>query len=307
MSLERIKWMHYGLSMEAIHADWPTYPTGHGMDIALKTVCLFPPESRLVEISDIDRCSLLLRAPKPTDPFDSKHRHVAIWHKELIELAEMGLVDGVRGENEYQAALAQHRILEDLVAKGAYILMEDGRKEPIRIRDPPAREDYLEAEEADNERPHTHALIHAAGLMVTQKGWAYLEKRCTTRAPHPWYAGRVAPLVALGQHDTAIREASVILESKLREKFARDSKSFGEALLAEVFSGMTERDGGTTAYNLGLRSELRTLFAFVRNEFAHNLVPLTLARCNVLLERLSDAADSLQPYWNGAPQTEPSR
>jgi hypothetical protein len=51
------------------------YPEDHGWQRALAWLALFPPETKLQKISDIDRCLLFVALPiKGSDPFD-RHRN----------------------------------------------------------------------------------------------------------------------------------------------------------------------------------------------------------------------------------------
>ena len=101
---------------------------------------------------------------------------------------------------------------------------------------------------------------------------------------------RIKPLLDLPYHDTAVREASVVLESRLR--VINKSSSYGQKLVEEYYDYLCARNHGrSTAFFKVLRGELRTVFKFVRNDFAHALHDITDSQCRALLDRISRALE----------------
>jgi hypothetical protein len=97
---------------------------------------------------------------------------------------------------------------------------------------------------------------------------------------------RAEPLLLISYYDTAIREAAMILESRLRE--VTGSVGFGPALVDEYYKLLCSRyQGKPRAIFKIFRGELRTIFKFVRNDFAHALHDITNDQCRVLLDRIS--------------------
>lgn len=98
--------------------------------------------------------------------------------------------------------------------------------------------------------PHSTSL--ATGLEIPQRAKA-----------------RVQPLIDSGMYDTTVRELGVLIESRVRS--LSGSTAHGIPLVNEFLQGVATRDLLNTGAKI-LRSELRTTFKFVRNEFAHNVV-----------------------------------
>jgi hypothetical protein len=59
-------------------------------------------------------------------------------------------------------------------------------------------------------------------------------------------------------------------------------------LIEEYYQRLCSQNRGKpTAFMKVLRSELRTLFKLIRNDFAHSLQQITSAQCGILLDRIS--------------------
>jgi hypothetical protein len=73
----------------AIHADWPAYP-GQGTGDALYDLCQFPHGTTFRSIDDIDRCVLFVASDQAphADVWSKNAFHIAVWHSDLIELAD---------------------------------------------------------------------------------------------------------------------------------------------------------------------------------------------------------------------------
>ena len=68
------------------------------------------------------------------------------------------------------------------------------------------------------------------------------------------------------------------------------SALFGQSLIDNYYKLLCSRYGGrTSAFFKLLRSELRTIFKFIRNDFAHALRDITEGQCRILLDRTSSA------------------
>jgi hypothetical protein len=42
-----------GGMIEALHADWPVYPAGHGWQVAVQSLAVFPSKVRFIEIGNL--------------------------------------------------------------------------------------------------------------------------------------------------------------------------------------------------------------------------------------------------------------
>lgn len=272
-------------NFEVMHADWPVYPAGHGWRVALQSLAIFPSKVNFRQIGDIDQCYLFVAAgtgpglePKG-DLRDAKWFHVAVWYDDLFELHKRGMISGISLLTEYEAALAHYEKSKDL------FIEIDGQMRPVDLPRP-ERDDY------EQEVP-TVPEIAAEGIAVTNASAEILvslarplDELVTT------IRQRAEPLLLISFYDTAIREAAIILESRLRE--VTGSVGFGQALVDEYYKLLCSRyQGKPRAIFKILRGELRTIFKFVRNNLAHALHDITNDQCRVLLDRISLALEGI--------------
>lgn len=272
------------LLFETLHADWPVYPAGHGWQIALKSFACFPPNVLFQQIDDMDQCYLFVvlgngpcLVPRG-DLYDPKWFHVAVWHEDILQLHRMGLVHGVSVRTKYEAALDQHNRYKDY-----FVESQDGfRKIGLPCPDP----NNFEGESPFVElSPITLASEADETLLPLAMALDELSSEI---------GDRVRPLLAIPMYDTAIREASIILESRIRE--ITRTESYGQMLVDEYYQMLCAgSQGRATASMKVLRGELRTLFKFVRNDFAHSLRQITMARCQILLDRISRVLTIIAP------------
>ena len=117
------------------------------------------------------------------------------------------------------------------------------------------------------------------GVSVSPAGWQHLYQTTSPPKLDVRLAGRVEALVTTGLYDSAVREASVILESSLRQRLNAGPEMYGRRLLRRYAEHASSKAGLHGAFQRHLRSELRTVFMFVRNEFAHSIVELDVGRC----------------------------
>jgi hypothetical protein len=97
---------------------------------------------------------------------------------------------------------------------------------------------------------------------------------------------RVKPIIGIAYYDTAVREANIIIEMRLCD--ITGSNSYGQKLINEYYNLLCSRNGGQSSALLKvLRSELRSLFKFVRNDYAHNLKQIGIKECHAILQRAS--------------------
>jgi hypothetical protein len=274
-----------GGTIEVLHADWPVYPAGHGWRVALQSLAVFPTKISFRRIDDIDRCYLLVAVGsgpclEPAgDLYDAKWFHVAVWHEDLFELHQRGLISGVSLLTEYEAALAYYEKHKNLFVE------IDGQLRPLDLP-LPKPDDY------EQDRP-TVPQFAADGIAVTS-----ISAETMVSLARPLselgtaISQRAAPLLSIAFYDTAIREAGIILESRLRE--VTGSSLFGQNLVDEYYRLLCSRyQGNPRAIFKVLRSELRTIFKFVRNDFAHALHDITNGQCRVLLDRISLALERI--------------
>jgi hypothetical protein len=272
----------YQFHFEAIHADWPAYPVGHGADVALETLGCFPEGTHFRAIDNIDRCTLFLAQEyidrhHADDRYSDHHHHVAIWHEDLRALRDA----------EWASGFCADPLPKDTKE---YWYEVGGVLRPV-----PSRE--LDPEEEAVERL-LQATVAPEGVSLTPAGW---DRLLTLRQPlalHSQLSARAAPLLKIGFFDSAVREAAILLESDLRRRTGTDL--YGQQLVIRYMKDVATKAGVMGAFQRHLRSELRTLFMFIRNEFAHNIVRLPPERCYALLHRISAVIDMFDDADGGA-------
>ena len=101
---------------------------------------------------------------------------------------------------------------------------------------------------------------------------------------------RLAPILAAGLYDTAIREMSVHLEVEMCRGLG-GSDLYGQQLVEKLIHDlepvMLEADLKV------LRGNLRALFEFVRNEFAHNVIDISRPRAISILQELGEVYEAI--------------
>jgi hypothetical protein len=98
-------------------------------------------------------------------------------------------------------------------------------------------------------------------------------------------AERAQKVVDLGLYATAVRDACLVLETRLRE--LSGSNLYVEKLVEHFISKLLESGRYIAAQLKILRGELRTIFKFVRDDYAHNLKSITADQCYAILGRIS--------------------
>jgi hypothetical protein len=302
----RLGYWHRGTYVVGIHADWPAYP-GPGTGNALYDVCQFPHGTVFTPIDDIDRCVLFIasRQPPHANVWSENAFHIAIWHSDLIEMGDERLLDGIITVTEIEwrkAKRDEHRaeLRRLLEAQGAVI-----RGDPLDLAYAQVGEDkyplsdfynQIERDELleDSDYPPSkdHVIFDPANpVKVTPKGWIELE-RLMQDEPILSRFEHLRRLTEMEMYDTAIRDAGVLLETALRE--ATGSSRYGIQLV-DVFIKKLEADKEwPNSAVKRFRTDLRTAFKFVRNEFAHQIVEVPQDRAFALLVRLASLIESVK-------------
>lgn len=270
----------------AIHADWPMYPAEHGWEVALLSLGYHPPKTIFYQIDDIDRCILLFAGDiqKAKDPFDENSFHVAIWHEDLIQLQSLGFVSGIIALVEYEWEL--HRFTQ--TPKGAHVFL-NGQYLPIDHPTPP------EPDENNYETP-SWAVVTESGLTVTDKGYKALHQLLVNEKDNlnSDLMATVQPLMDIGKYDSAIRDACILIETQLRNIVK--TNSYGMALTDQFFSKLFRSKKYIPAKLKVFRSEIKTAFKFIRNDYAHNLRSIEIDQCYAILWRLSEIYTALESF-----------
>jgi len=260
----------------AIHADWPMYPEEHGADLALVWLTAFPQGTRFRRIDDIDRCNLFMadvKCSNQADPFDERNLHVAVWHEDLLDLRKRGFVDGVSAVSERQWEELKRA---ELPAGPLYIKLDDGTFKQVRL---PSLAEY---DQDDLSWPE----FSMGEVAVTASGRSHIASLLSEASDDLAILGqRIQPLLELAFFDTAVREACVGLEHRLKTWL--ESDRWGDSLVEEFMSRLREIGDYPNTHVRVLRGQIRTAFKFIRNDFMHNFVNVDETQCRAMLFRLA--------------------
>jgi len=273
----------------AIHADWPAYPAEHGWEVALVSLGNFPAATRFRAIDDIDKCVLFVAegTTRGADDFAPAAMHIAIWHEDLAALAERRLIDGVTGVSERRYEQERRDLLGE-----AFVQLASGDYVPLELPDLGQYDDdrYLWPE------------FDASGIALTSSGLSTLDTllRRSFKLP-PSVQSRLLPMLDAELFDSAVREAALLLEVRLR--LVDRSDRYGVRLV-ESFTRRLVESGHFRSSNVKvLRLELLTAFKFIRNEFAHHALSIERARAYALLSRLCTLISVVESLADGGFET----
>lgn len=277
----------------AIHANWPMYPSGIGWEIALITLGYFPKQTIFYEIDDIDRCKLLINQEphKLNDPFDSNHYHIALWHEDLIELKEKGLIEGVIGKSNSEFEMMRFENFKKNL--GNHLKLDESGNVILYTKDNPGKlreSKYYKpkSDEEDDDFVFQNCAVIPNGVSLTENGIKELTKLSNEIRLIETLTILTQPLIDIKRFDTAVREASLLVETQIKEFHKRPSL-FGQKLIDFHISEIIKNnDNFYSAAIKCYRGELRTIFKFIRNDFAHNFKVLTEEQCKLILARISD-------------------
>lgn len=287
----------------AIHANWPMYPPGIGWKIALKTIGNFPKGTIFYEIDDIDRCKLLINQEpnKLSDPFDNNHYHIAVWHEDLIELKDKGFIDGVIAKSDYEFEMIRfenfkrefgdHLKLDEDGNIILYIKDDNGKLRETKYHKP-------ESDEDEEDFVFRNCAVIPNGVSLTESGIKELNNISKEINLIEELSALTQPLIDIKRFDTAVRDASLLVETKIKQ-FHKRPDLFGQKLVElHIVEVIKNNDNFNSAAIKCYRGELRTIFKFIRNDFAHNFRVLTEEQCKLILARISDTLSEFNEVIN---------
>lgn len=280
-------YLYRGSYVVAIHANWPAYPPPD-KGLALYDLGQFPEETGFLRIDEIDQCTLFRATSGEihNDPYDDRDFHVAIWNEDLLELADAGLISGVKTVTEIEKLRAQRaemeaEIAERLASEGidvpkdpltkTFTLHDDIRYSLADFWDKRILEAEALIEEWDSWERRDILVETDQAVRLTKAGWTEIATRLANESSRAT-KGRLTQLYDLGLYDTAVREGSVMLEATIRDITGIRSSGIS---LVEAFIKRLRTDSRWPDWAvLRFRSDLRTIFKFVRNQFAHEIVEI---------------------------------
>ncbi|OLR91999.1 hypothetical protein BJP25_24625 [Actinokineospora bangkokensis] len=295
--------------MTILNADWPAYPTGVGVRDALVGLARFPEGTTFSVTSDIGGYVLLVADGFGRRPED--RLHLAIAHEALLDAADDGLVTGVERLTEREH---EERRRDQLRAAVSASARAAGRPFPDDV-DPldhlgavlegavvPFRLPPLDDEEDDDGFGPVFrtwlGVRDGERIGLTGRGWARLAELFEDEpVPLPDSARpRVEHIVAGGLYDTALRELGAMVETRMRQHLG--SAKYGRQLGLEFVRSLEGEY--LEAFVRSLRNAVLAAFAFIRNEYAHNLVDLPRPRAVVLLGLMSSLLVEVEAISSGA-------
>jgi hypothetical protein len=291
----------------AIHANWPMYPAGIGWKIALRALGNFPKGTKFYEIDDIDRCKLLINQEpnKFKDPFDYNNYQIATWHEDLIELKKKGLIKGIKEKSEYEFEIIRFENFKRTLGDG--LKLDQEGNVILYIKD--ENGDFIESkhykpecDEDEEKFAFRNCVIIPETISLTDKGIIELISLSKEISLSNELKNLVEPLMQIRRYDTAIRDASLLLETQIKN-YHDKPKLFGQKLVDyHINEVIGNNDDFNSAAIKCYRGELRTIFKFIRNDFAHNFKILTEEQCLVILSRIDDAINEfkevIDAYFN---------
>jgi hypothetical protein len=151
--------------------------------------------------------------------------------------------------------------------------------------------DLLEEFDASDRRPDFLFPDYSRSIRITSPGWARLEEQPRHESTIQDF-DRLKRLADLGLYDTAIREAGVFLETRLRT--ATGSKQVGIRLVDIYVRRLARERRFNIASIRRIRTDLRSAFKFIRNEFAHQSIEIPQDRALALLSRLASLIELVE-------------
>jgi hypothetical protein len=218
--------------------------------------------------------------------------HVAVRLEELLELDDRQLVVGV----EIERSLSTEQLhlkrtlgpdLYDRVVSGEEILgvMRDGEFTPMNLpmEDDLSDEDVWEG--LDHRTPERVAIFEGSKIHLTETAWLEVERVAKSALViPPSIQDRVSVMLQAGLFDSSVRDLGAALETRMRS--VTGTESYGQKLVDQYVQLLLNNGTFLPARVRSLRQELRTIFKFVRNEFAHALQDVPSGRGYALVSRM---------------------
>ncbi|HYF69071.1 MAG TPA: hypothetical protein VD884_13100 [Ohtaekwangia sp.] len=278
--------------LEAIHADWPIYPTGHGWHLALRSLANFAQGTKFYQIDDIDKCLLFtisdpnVLKSKGEDIYGKNLYHVAIWHEDLIELSARGLAVGVTSISDFEFSIRKFNTVKESLGPDNYIEDEDGNLQ-IKTKNGGfiVYNIPIDTSSEDWQEPKDFVFLPDKTIELTPAAFNTLTST-VGEGVHPDIFAKAAPLLALNFFDTAIREAVLLIEHSI--KTVHNTDQYGQKLIDLHIKKILELDKFKTSFIKCYRGELRTLTKYVRNDYMHNQKNIDEDECSILLYRIND-------------------
>lgn len=271
-----------GSLLTVLHYDWPSYPIGDGYFETLLSLSLFAEGTDFIEVDNGDGTILFAANTADLnmkDLYNDKNFHVCAWHSDLLEMKEAGLVDGIEAADSFEFEMDRWNKMVAEAGTDKFYYEVDGQRRyvPTPVRD----EDFDEEDE-----PKEFAVVPSLRIRLTQVAFAQVRKQ-VEMLPGDYIAG-ISPVVSSlydqGHYEPAVRQAVVTLEDSIRKHLKSDR--FGVKLGLEFIEYLRNEGQILESTIRSYSQELRMVFKFIRNLFAHNIVEVDQIGACVLLLRV---------------------
>jgi hypothetical protein len=271
-----------GSFLTILHYNWPAYPIGDGYIEPLLSFSLFPAGTDFIEIDNGDGSLLVaakIKGLNDRNLYDDKNFHICAWHSDLLEMNDLDLIAGVKSANDFEIELDRWNKMVKKIGTDQLFSEVNGQMQKIN---PPSRNEDLD----DENDFRCLAIVPESTIRLDPKAFLYVRERVSELSCD--FITDISPVVRSlydsGHHEPAVRQAVVTLEDSIKGHLG--STRFG-ARLGEEFIQYLRNE--TNILESSIRSysqELRMVYKFIRNVYAHNIVQIDETGALVLLLRI---------------------
>lgn len=271
-----------GSLLTILHYNWPAYPIGEDYFETLLSFSLFPAGTDFIEIDNGDGSILFaahINGLNERNLYDDKNFHIGAWHSDLLEMNNLGLITGVKSANDFELELDTWNKMVKRIGTEQLFCEFNGQIQKIN---PPSQ-----SQDFDNEDDfRCFAIVPESTICLTPKAFLHVREKVSELSCD--FITDISPVVRslydLGHYEPAVRQAVVTLEDSIRRLLGstRIGSKLGEEFIQHLRNEANILESSVRSYS----QELRMVFRFIRNEYAHNIVQIDETGALVLLLRI---------------------
>ena len=271
-----------GSLLTILHYNWPAYPIGEDYFENLLSFSLFPAGTDFIEIDNGDGSILFaahINGLNERNLYDDKNFHIGAWHSDLLEMNNLGLITGVKSANDFELELDTWNKMVKRIGTEQLFCEFNGQIQKIN---PPSQ-----SQDFDNEDDfRCFAIVPESTICLTPKAFLHVREKVSELSCD--FITDISPVVRslydLGHYEPAVRQAAVTLEDSIRRLLGstRIGSKLGEEFIQHLRNEANILESSVRSYS----QELRMVFRFIRNEYAHNIVQIDETGALVLLLRI---------------------
>jgi hypothetical protein len=269
-------------TIEAIHADWPVYPIGHGIDLALENLSYFDLNTRFYVKDDIDK-ALLFVDKAPSEEKAHTYFYLSLWHEDLINLWKEGLIINIQPLTEYQY---HKKKFDEIVHLSKDPKFDQKGHLLIKHKDGLTLTYNKPTEQEGTNLSYDFAAVPKGYIELTERGKQLILNQHMVITFDKEINSRIEPLLNIEYFDSAVREAAILLETKIKG-YHEKNDLYGWKLINCHYNFLIKKLGYESAYLKCYRNELRTAFTFIRNPYAHNFLITSRNQALFLIKRIN--------------------